>query len=71
MASDAPVLAVDQDRIRPAEFGDARSDLRHLSIGVRARVSCVGDQRRDCVLFHVQHPHAAGCNLSVATSRNV
>jgi hypothetical protein len=43
VARDDAILAVGQDRNGPAELADAGHDLRHLSIGVGARIAGVGD----------------------------
>ena len=47
VASDHAVIAIDQDRIGPAEFHDARRELRNLCVAVRAWISCVRNQRLD------------------------
>ncbi|WP_445083377.1 hypothetical protein [Burkholderia multivorans] len=47
MASDDAVIAVDQDRVGPAELGDAGGDARDLFVAVRARIAGVGNQRLD------------------------
>jgi hypothetical protein len=44
VAGDDAVRAVHEDWIRPAELADARRDLRHLGIGVGARIAGIGDQ---------------------------
>jgi hypothetical protein len=41
---DDPIRAVHQDGVRPTEFPDTGRDLRHLSIGVGARIAGIGDQ---------------------------
>ena len=41
---DDAARAVDQHRVRPAELADAGRDLRHLGIGVGARVAGIRDQ---------------------------
>ena len=49
-----PLLAIDQDRIGPAELDDAGGDLGHLRVGVRARIAGEGDQRLDLAVLDVQ-----------------
>jgi hypothetical protein len=44
---DDAVRAIDEDRIGPAELADRSRDLRHLRIGVRARIVGEGSQRRE------------------------
>ena len=44
MTGDDAVRAIDQHRVGPAELPDARRDLRHLGIGVGARIAGIGDQ---------------------------
>jgi hypothetical protein len=47
VTGDHTVLAIDQDRVGPAELGDAGGDARDLLVAVRARIAGVGDQRLD------------------------
>ena len=44
MTGDDAARTIDQHRIGPAELPDTRCDLRHLGIGVGARVAGIGDQ---------------------------
>ena len=44
MACNDPGFRIYQDGVIEAELGNARSDLRDLCVGVRARILCVGDQ---------------------------
>ena len=46
MPGNDAVVAIDQDRVRPPELTDRRSDLRHLRIRVRACVIDKWDQGR-------------------------
>jgi hypothetical protein len=46
VAGDNAVLFVDQQRVGEAKFADRGGNLRDLLVGVGARVSGVGDQRR-------------------------
>ena len=38
VAGDDAVLAIDQDRVGPAELADGGRDLRHLRVGMRSRL---------------------------------
>ena len=49
---DDAVVAVDQDRVGPAELADRGGDLRHLRVRVRARVLRKRDQSRGRTVFH-------------------
>ena len=51
---DDAVVAVDQDRIRPAVLDDAGRDLGDLALGVRARIAGVGYQRLDLAVLDVE-----------------
>jgi hypothetical protein len=44
MPGNHTVIAIDQDRVGPAEFDNAGGDLRHLGVIVSARIPDVGDQ---------------------------
>ena len=44
MPGDDAARAIDQHRVRPAELPDAGRDLRHLGVGVGARIARIGDQ---------------------------
>jgi hypothetical protein len=48
------VVAIDQDRIRPAVLDDAGRDLGDLALGVRARIASVGNQRIDLAVLDVE-----------------
>ena len=55
----------DQDRIGPAELDDAGGDLRHLLVGVRARIARVGAQAVERpVLDRVGQPGRHGSVLT-------
>ncbi|MCY1374099.1 hypothetical protein D9M69_614160 [compost metagenome] len=54
MPGDDAVVAVDQDRIRPAVLDDAGRDLGDLAFGVRARIAGVGNQRLDLTVLDVE-----------------
>ena len=51
VAGDDAVLAVDEDRVGPAELPDRAGDLRDLRVGVGAGVAGVGDQRGERALL--------------------
>ena len=60
MAGDDAVCAVDEHRVRPAELADAGSDLRHLGIGMGARIARIRDQLAqrppsDLQIVHLQN----------------
>ena len=44
VAGDDHAVRADKDRIRPAKLDDAGRDLRHLLVGMGARVAGVGHQ---------------------------
>ena len=52
VAGDDAVVAVDQDRVGPAELADRGGDLRHLGIGMGAGVAGIGDQIDERAVFH-------------------
>ena len=52
VAGDDAVVAIDQDRVGPAELADRGGDLGHLRIRMRAGVAGVGDQRCGGTVFH-------------------
>ena len=54
VARNDAILAVDQDRVRPAELADGSSDLGDLGIRVRAGIVGEGDERRDRAVFDGQ-----------------
>ena len=54
MAGDDVVLSVYQDRRAPAEFPNARRDLRHLRIGMLFGISGIGDQQINCSVIDVK-----------------
>ena len=54
VSRDDAVVAIDQDRVRPAVLDNAGRDLGDLRFGVRARVAGVGDQRLDLAVLDVQ-----------------
>lgn len=51
---DDAVVAIDQDRVRPAVLDDAGRDLGNLALGVRARIAGVGNQRLDLAVLDVE-----------------
>ena len=51
---DDAVVAVDEDRVRPAVLDDAGRDLGDLTLGVRARIAGVGNQRLDLAVLDVE-----------------
>ena len=51
---DDAVVAIDEDRIRPAVLDDAGRDLGDLGIMVRARIAGVGNQRLDLAVLDVE-----------------
>ena len=44
VTGDDAAIGIDEHRVGEAELSDRRGDLRHLGIGVCARVASVGDQ---------------------------
>ena len=64
MAGDDAVLAIDQDRVGPAELADRRGDLRHLRIAVRAGVLRKRDQSRGRTVFHRERLRAHSHRLA-------
>ena len=48
------VVAIDQDRVRPAVLDDAGRDLGNLALGMRARIAGVGNQRLDLAVLDVE-----------------
>ncbi len=54
MTGNDAVVAIDQDRIRPAVLDDAGCDLGNLRLGMRARIAGVGNQRLKFAVLDVQ-----------------
>ncbi len=54
------IVAVDEDRVGPAELEDRGGDLRDLSVGVGPGVPGVGDQPVEGAVLHLQRPFVCG-----------
>jgi hypothetical protein len=70
MPSHDDAVAACKDRIGETELGDRRRDLRHLIIGVRARVAGIGHQLGGRPLFDlVGQPRNSCCHLLLHARR--
>jgi hypothetical protein len=54
VSGDDAVVAIDEDRVCPAVLDDAGRDLGDLTLGVRARIAGVGNQRLDLAVLDVE-----------------
>ena len=68
VAGNDAVVAVDQDRVGPAELADRGGDLRHLRIAVRPGVLGEGDQSRGRTVLHRE---SANVHLDVIRSAHI
>ena len=62
MPGDDAVVAVHQDRIRPAKLHDAGRDLGDLRRRMRARIARIGQQGVDGAVFDLQVGGHRGCS---------
>ena len=70
MTGDDAAVAIDQNRVGPAEGADRGGDLRHLGVRVGARVAGIRDQALQRPVGHRQLPLVSAGRVYGALSRS-